>query len=79
MFLLGGAAALILQDKPRRPLGIDHQEEQEQFARLRIGNFRATSQSNAPRMGSEQPAMSNPPQKVTVATKSGEAEPVSNS
>ena len=79
MFVLGGAAALILQDKPRRPLGIDHQEEQEQFARLRIGNFRATSQSNAPRMGSEQPAMSNPPQKVTVATKSGEAEPVSNS
>ena len=34
-----------MQDKPRRPLGIDHQEEQEQFAQLRIGNSRTASET----------------------------------
>ncbi|RSZ61912.1 MFS transporter [Corynebacterium hylobatis] len=35
MFLIGTAAALVLQDKPGRPLGIGEQEEQEKYAVLR--------------------------------------------
>lgn len=36
MFLIGSIAALLLQDHPGRPLGIDAQKEQEQRARLRL-------------------------------------------
>src|SRR5690625_421286 len=34
---LSAIAALLLQDVPRRPLGIEHQAEQEHYARLRLG------------------------------------------
>src|SRR5699024_1830936 len=37
MSALSCIAALLLQDVPRRALGIDHQEEQEHYARLRLG------------------------------------------
>ncbi|MFZ2598226.1 MAG: MFS transporter, partial [Corynebacterium casei] len=37
MSLLSIVAAMLLQDIPRRPLGIDYQEEQEHYARLRLG------------------------------------------
>ncbi|AGF73766.1 MFS transporter [Corynebacterium halotolerans] len=36
MFLVGSVAALVLQDKPGRPLGIDSQEDQEKYAVLRV-------------------------------------------
>ncbi|MFH0411380.1 MFS transporter [Corynebacterium sp. L4756] len=42
MSLLSIIAALLLHDVPRRPLGIDYQEEQEKYARLRIGNGAAS-------------------------------------
>ena len=37
MSALSCFAALLLQDVPRRPLGIEHQAEQEHYARLRLG------------------------------------------
>src|SRR5699024_6846294 len=37
MSALSCIAALLLQEVPRRALGIDHQEEQEHYARLRLG------------------------------------------
>ena len=37
MSALSCFAALLLHDVPRRALGIDHQEEQEHYARLRLG------------------------------------------
>ena len=37
MSLLPSSAAMLLQDVPRRPLGIDYQDEQEHYARLRLG------------------------------------------
>lgn len=36
MFLIGTVAALLLQDRPGRALGIDAQAEQEERARLRV-------------------------------------------
>ncbi|QGU08656.1 hypothetical protein COCCU_13830 [Corynebacterium occultum] len=35
MFLVSATAALVLQDKPGRPLGIDGQKDQERYASLR--------------------------------------------
>ena len=69
MSALSVVAALLLQDVPRRALGIDHQEEQEHYARLRLGS--ATPYTSAPQQladANATPANSEPEDLERITT-----------
>lgn len=69
MFALGSGAALILQDKPGRPLGIDHSAEQERYARLRF--FKSNRPESNQNIGTDKGA-----EPVNAPSSAGESEPV---